>query len=286
MFGLRIVLQPTGHLTFRAFPFSTVHLRTYPFVPPTAVSGFLKRLVLLAEGYALPMSKEHVLAHQADCLSGVGKTKKSQKELLKHLISYLTDYYVLPRDFCIIGAYPSEGLCPVHVTKRQGVREFDHHEFSAIRREKTGRELQLYTWEYLLCDALSGFVLHPKSEELQRLKERIDQRGCKLGKEGFAFVAKVSQPFEFDEVYTEAKPSTVVPGKLLVGQPCDAFPLYRYVWAEDNNDDLLAPTPSPVAGFIPFMAGLPKLPLKADYYTDGKAFIPKALVEELTRGGS
>ncbi len=264
MWGIRLVIQPTAGLTFRRLPSSILHIATYPFLPPTTMSGFLRRLAISAMGQLPDDAETPEQRATAPC------------------------YYVLPRDLIAVGAHPERGAGWIHTTKRQGVRSLKHDAFSRIYRTAAQKEVyQLHDWDYLLCERLTGYVL---SENKARLAELtgLTNRGCKLGKEGFAFIAEVTEPYEFRLERTTAMPTTIAPGNLLVGVPCDAFPLYRYAWDSSAGsqpaENLTSPTPSPVKGFVPFMAGLPQRSLTTDFYTDGSAFIPKALVDELQRG--
>lgn len=264
MLGVRVTIQPTAGLTFRRLPSSILHIATYPFLPPTTMSGFLRRLAVM---------------QQADLAFDVTMLVKHQ-EMNREI-------YVLPRDLVAVGAYPEpHGAWRIHTTKRQGIRSFKHDAFSRIYRTAAQKEVyQLHDWDYLMCEQLTGYILSENEARLAELAE-MHNRGCKLGKEGFAFVAEVSEPRELRLERTTAMPTTVSTGNQLVGIPCEAFPLYRYAWADGGTDSLSAPTPSPVTGFVPFMAGLPAAPLTADYYTDGTAFIPKVLVDELQKGGT
>ena len=263
MFGVRVVIQPTAGLTFRRLPSSILHITTYPFLPPTTMSGFLRRLGIMQR--AGPTFDAAVLVKQQD----------ENREI-----------YALPRDLVAVGAYPERDQWSIHTTKRQGIRDFKHSAFSRIYRQADSKQVyQLHDWDYLMCERLTGYVL---AEEKARLSELIGltNRGCKLGKEGFAFVAKVSEPQEYRLERATAMPATIAPGNMLVGVPCDVFPLYRYAWGNGEDSDWLEPKPSPIKGFIPFMAGVPAESLNAEYYTDGSAFIPKALVDELQKEGA
>ena len=51
MWMLKLVLKPTSGLTFRRIPSSILHISTYPFLPPTTMSGFLRRLKMLEAGH-------------------------------------------------------------------------------------------------------------------------------------------------------------------------------------------------------------------------------------------
>ena len=263
MFGVRVVIQPTAGLTFRRLPSSILHITTYPFLPPTTMSGFLRRLAII--GNAAPTFDVASLVKQQD----------DNREI-----------YALPRDIVAVGAYPERGKWWIHTTKRQGIRDFKHDAFSRISRQANSKQVyQLHDWDYLMCEQLTGYVLAQDKARLSKLVS-LTNRGCKLGKEGFAFIAEVSEPQEFRLERATAMPATIAPGRLLVGVPCDAFPLYRYAWGDGENSDWFESKPSSIKGFVPFMAGVPAESLNAEYYTDGSAFIPKALVDELQKEGA
>jgi len=257
MFGVRVLIQPTAGLTFRRLPGSILHIATYPFLPPTTMSGFLRRLAVSETG-ELPENEE---------------TPEARATTPK--------YYVLPRSLIAVGAYPATDEWYIHTTKRQGIRAFNHNAFSRIYRVANSKQVyQLHDWDYLICGTMTGYVLSENSDLLGTLKTLVN-RGCKLGKEGYAYVVSVSDVQEFHLEKRTAKPDTFTPGNLLVGIPCDAFPIYRHEWDGDGNNAMAEPIPSPITGFVPFMGGIPAEPINADFYTDGDVFIPKALVDLL-----
>ncbi|MEW6365983.1 MAG: hypothetical protein AB1714_15240 [Acidobacteriota bacterium] len=258
MYGIRMLIRPTGGLTFRRLPGSILHIGSYTFVPPTTLSGFLRRLVMmLAAGPSLD-------------LAAFVKHQETEREM-----------YVLPRDLIPVGAYTGDSGHWVHTTKRQGIRDFKHDAFSRLYRVAAEKEVyQLHDWDYLMCEDLTGYLLGKKEECLSPLLG-LGNRGCKLGKEGYAFIADITGPTQYRLIDTTEVPSTIVPGRLLAGHPCDAFQVYRHDWTDGPDGGLFSPSPSPVRGFVPFMAGLTETPLKAEYYTDGTTFIPKALVDIL-----
>ena len=140
------------------------------------------------------------------------------------------DYYALPPQLCTLGAYPKMNEHHIHTTKRQGIRSFNHNAFSRIVRHQSTKEVyQLHTWEYLFAERLIGYVVSENEQLLSELKT-VENFGCKIGKEGYAFVDKVSGPTQLVLEQTQAKPDTLLPGAALVGVPCEAFPLYRYAW--------------------------------------------------------
>jgi len=258
MFGLKLTIVPTGALTFRRVPFSTVHLATYSFLPPTTMSGYLERLARLAEGRPLPGAR----------LEG--------KQALAHPPTYL-----LPRHLHALGAYPTRpGAWTVHRTRRQGIREFNHTAFSRLAGARGAKEnYQLYTWEYLLVERLTGYALCEEAKPLERLRAAVNL-GCKIGKEGYAFLEAAEGPTRFERWRGPATPSTLVPAQEVIGVPgCTLFTLYRYDWDEDSPPPCDA---SPVRGFVPFRGVLagPDVQIETDYWTDGTAFIPVSLLEE------
>ena len=258
MWMLKLVIKPTSGLTFRRMPSSILHISTYPFLPPTTMSGFLRRLKMLEVGH-LP-----------------GTAVKDP------------NYYALPPQLCTLGAYPKVNAHRIHTTKRQGIRSFNHNAFSRIVRYQSRKEdYQLHTWEYLFTEKLIGYVVSEDEKLLSQLRT-VENFGCKIGKEGYAFVDRVSGPTHLVLEQARVKPDTLLPGTALVGVPCEAFPLYRYAWGigASENTNLAHPEPSTIEGFIPFVAGEVREAIELDYYTDGNVYLPKPFIDELWEGES
>ena len=258
MWMLKLVIKPTSGLTFRRMPSSILHISTYPFLPPTTMSGFLRRLKMLETGH-LPETD------------------------VKH-----PDYYALPPQLCPLGAYPKVNEHRIHTTKRQGIRSFNHNAFSRIVRYQSTKEVyQLHTWEYLFTEKLIGYVVSEDAKLLSQLRT-VENFGCKIGKEGYAFVDKVCGPTQLVLEQARVKPDTLLPGTALVGVPCEAFPLYRYAWGigASDNTNLTHPEPSAIEGFIQFVAGEVREVIELDYYTDGNVHLPKPFIDELREGES
>ena len=256
MWMINLTIKPTSGLTFRRLPSSILHISTYPFLPPTTMSGFLRRLKLLEAGH-LP------------------------ETAVKN-----PDYYALPSRLCPLGAYPRNGQFAVHTTKRQGIRAFTHNAFSRLVRHRNSKEVyQLHTWEYLMTEELVGYVVSEDPELLDALRS-INNFGCKIGKEGYAFVESVSEIIELNLEHVHRKPSTLLPGAAMVGVPCEAFPIYRYKWKKDasTNTALDVLEPSQISGFVPFIAGYTDGEIELNYYTDGENHLPKSFVDELMEG--
>ena len=258
MWMLELVIKPTSGLTFRRMPSSILHISTYPFLPPTTMSGFLRRLKMLEAGH-LP--------------------ETDVKD---------PHYYALPPQLCPLGAYPKVNEHRIHTTKRQGIRSFNHNAFSRIVRHQSTKEVyQLHTWEYLFTEKLIGYVVSEDEKLLGQLRT-VENFGCKIGKEGYAFVDSVYGPTQLVLEHARVKPDTLLPGKALVGVPCEAFPLYRYAWGigASENTNLANPEPSAIEGFIPFVAGEVREVIELDYYTDGNVHLPKPFIDELREGES
>ena len=258
MWMLKLMIKPTSGLTFRRMPSSILHISTYPFLPPTTMSGFLRRLKMLETGH-LP--------------------ETAVKD---------PDYYALPPQLCTLGAYPQANEYRIHTTKRQGIRSFNHNAFSRIVRHQSTKEVyQLHTWEYLFTEKLVGYVVSEDEKLLSQLKT-VKNFGCKIGKEGYAFVDQICGPTELTLEQVRANPDTLLPGTALVGQPCEAFPLYRYAWgiAASEHTYLAHSEPSSIKGFIPFVAGEIHGAIELDYYTDGNVHLPKSFIDELWEGES
>lgn len=256
MWMLKLVIKPTSGLTFRRMPSSILHISTYPFLPPTTMSGFLRRLKMLETGH-LP--------------------ETAVKD---------PDYYALPPQLCPLGAYPKMNEHRIHTTKRQGIRSFKHNAFSRIVRYQSKNEVyQLHTWEYLFTEKLIGYVVSEDEKLLGQLR-MVENFGCKIGKEGYAFVDRVYGPTQLVLEQARVKPDTLLPGAALVGVSCEAFPLYRYAWGigASENTNLAHPEPSAIEGFIPFVAGEVREVIELEYYTDGTVHLPKPFIDELREG--
>ncbi|BBL94555.1 hypothetical protein TthHC11_20890 (plasmid) [Thermus thermophilus] len=221
MYAIALRIRPTSALTFRVLPGSILDIATYPFVPPTTLSGWLRRLFWAQEGLLPPDQRE-------------GNTPR---------------FYVLPRRYLPLGAYPV-GEWRVHRTHRHGPRAFTHSEFSRLRREgkpPKGGDLQLHTWEYLLAEEFLGAVLAEKEEDLRRLQGLVGY-GAKLGKEGFAYLEAVGEPLEVRLEEGDA-PFTPVRAEAWGGAIQGAYPLYRFRFGEAEDPDPASPDPSPVMGY-------------------------------------
>lgn len=270
MYCLKLTIQPTAAMTFRILPGSILNIATYPFVPPTTLSGFLRRLGMMSVGLELP------------------ETRVNNED---------PPIYALPPRYLALGAYPAEETWSgIHRTYRKGMREFNHDSFSRLYQDEDKANFQLHTWEYFIAGELEGYVIADSLEGLEHFQD-LEGYGCKCGKEGFAVVTEVSEAIALERQTVAAHPSTLLPMEALLqnGQfvgGCDIYNLYRYQWAanvQTNSDraGFLDSTPTIADGFVPFVAAyFPKkshpLP-ELDYYTRGEIHIPVSLVD-LLRG--
>ena len=271
MYCVTLTLQPTAALTFRVLPGSILNIATYPFVPPTSLSGFLRRVAMMSAGHGLPETK---------------------------INSENPPTYLLPPHYVTLGAYPGEDcLTGVHRTYRKGMREFDHDDFSKLYSDGDRANFQLHTWEYLITEKLVGYVVAESPERLKKL-QKLEAYGCYIGKEGYTVIVEVSEVVELKQQTVAAYPSTIVPADTLLQSNQfvgggDIYNLYRYNWlpeayAQSDDDGFFGTVPTRVDGFIPFVAAYFPRPMSnpptLDYYTDEqKIFIPASLID-LLRG--
>lgn len=271
MYCLEITIQPTAALTFHILPGSILNIATYPFVPPTTLAGFLRRLGMMSVRLEIPETR-------------INKENPPT--------------YTLPPRYLALGAYPADNTWSVvHRTYRKGMRDFNHDAFSSLYREQNSKEqFQLHTWEYLIAEELVGYVVSESPEGLEHF-QNLEGYGCKLGKEGYAVVTAVSdEPIQLERQTVAAHPSTIAPMESLLqsGQfirGCDIYNLYRYKWSEEaaqndsNREGFLDQEPTSVEGFIPFVAAyfshLTNSAPMLDYYTNGEIHIPASLINLL-----
>lgn len=271
MYCVELTIQPTAALTFRILPGSILNIATYPFVPPTSLSGFLRRLAMMSVGLDIPETK-------------INKDNPPT--------------YLLPQHYVTLGAYQTHGTWGgIHRTYRKGMREFTHDDFSKLYSDGDRANFQLHTWEYWLTEELIGYVVAESADRLRQIQD-LESYGCYIGKEGYAVLTKVSEVIQLEQQAITAYPSTVVPSDALIQSHqfvggCDIYNLYRYHWlpeaqSQSDEDGLWGSQPTSVDGFIPFVAGyFPKTighPPTLDYYTDSEEiFIPVSLIH-LLRG--
>lgn len=259
MYGLELTIRPTGGLTFRRMPSGILHISTYPFLPPTTMSGWLRRLAILAGRGEIP---DTAVANP--------------------------DYLALPPDYHVLGAYPTPFHGErIHTTKRHGsMFQSKHVAFSRLHRRKAdegnNEKLQLHTWEYLLVDRLIGYVLHEEATPLEEMRELVNY-GCKIGKEGFAYLEAVSPVISLRRTRATAQSATLLPGMDLIGCQGALYPLYRYKYRPSPAHEYrpAEATPSAIIGYVPFWAGWADEAVELDYWTDGRVYLPVSFVEAL-----
>lgn len=261
MYGLRLTLRPTGALTFRILPGSILDITTYPFVPPSTLSGWLYRVWRFAKTSANPEFLETGLKN--------------------------SPYYYLPRSLISLGAYLPE-IPSIHRTRRHGTKGFSSTSRSALVTDDMEAP-QLHTWSYLFAERLEGYVVSSDLGLLQTLVEPLREDGetlplgCKLGKEGFAYLENISEPLELTATESEQTPQIwpLLPLEdAVLGQiDFDLFSVYKPVWKSGRGGWM---EPSMVEGFTPLPLALPQRgTLKTDWLIADAICIPKRLVEVL-----
>ncbi len=182
-----MVFKPTGPLTFRQMPSGILHIMSYPFMPPTTMSGFLKRLMDIADGKEWPGYGEDWFG------KGAGKEFT----------------LTLDKTYRALGAFPAPDRWRIHKTRRHGPKNFKHREFSQILRSSHEENYELHHWDYLFCETLVGWVAAKEKDPLEHLKS-LQNFGGKAGKEGYLFVSEVRDPTEFEIARGSFKPLGLV----------------------------------------------------------------------------
>jgi len=201
-----IIFRPAGPLTFRQMPSGILHIMSYPFMPPTTMSGFLKRLLYIAEGADWPGYGEDWFGN------GPGK---------EFTLTLGSEYRAL-------GAYPGRESWTIHKTRRHGPKNFKHTEFSQLIRNSHQENYQLHHWDYLFCDRLRGWVAAKEEAPLEKLK-KLENFGGKAGKEGYLVVDEVRAPQKLELMEGDFRPLGLVTPPV---RPASGsfFNLYGHQW--------------------------------------------------------
>lgn len=190
MYLLLLTLGFTGPLTVREFPWHQSIIRSVRFVPPSTLSGFLRRIL----DFKVLNDEEF-------------KSIYNEKEYRYYTLDYTKH---LP-----LGAFVKRiDEIKIHTAYRQGPRSFLHERFSQLfdygpRATKLAlpdlAEYQPHQWDYVLMDVAIGYILTKAPSEF----DKIENYGCKIGKNGYAYVKNVTTyPVEpkVNEVETIPKP--------------------------------------------------------------------------------
>ncbi|MEM3461880.1 MAG: hypothetical protein QXN36_07890 [Candidatus Bathyarchaeia archaeon] len=166
---LFLALKFSGPFTIREFPWHQSVIRGIRFIPPSTLSGFIRRIL------DSKMLKD-------DSFTPVYSDKGYQY--------YTLDYTKhLP-----LGAFVQHGKeLSVHTAYRQGPRSFLHNRFSQLFDYGSAAtklalpdlaEYQPHMWDYMLVDEMIGYVLTKSLDEF----DNIENYGCKIGKNGYAYI--------------------------------------------------------------------------------------------------
>jgi hypothetical protein len=239
-----------------------IHIRTYPFMPPSSLAGWLERLRRLSIGEDVPFRS--TIPQQAnEPIRWQGDNGGESEERI----------FLDMAHYCCLGAQPV-GPFTTFTAWRQGPKTFTHGRFSALRKAmgsdiKT-EQYQLHRWEYLICQQLQALVLAATADELQSVRQTAGW-GLNIGKEGYAYVSIVSEPFKLERKRFRAKPSTFLSLEDARKLPrCEYYPLYffkpkSHAAVEGYYMEMFACTPDEV---------------ELDYWLNNKhgAHIPQATV--------
>ena len=206
IWAIEIELKPAGPLTFRQMPSGLLHIMSYPFMPPTTMSGFLCRLLEIAEGREWP--------GYGDDWFGKGPGKGFT--------------LTLDPECRALGAFPPNQKWSIHKTRRHGPKNFKHMEFSQLLRTEHKENYQLHHWDYLFCESLTGWVAAGERESLETFKKLLNFGG-KSGKEGYLVVSRVGSPRKMPLMEGQFKPLGLVTAPT---RPASGlyFNLYGHWW--------------------------------------------------------
>jgi hypothetical protein len=112
--------------------------------------------------------------------------------------------------------------------------------------------------------------------------------GCKIGKEGFAYLEALGEVEQLEQQISTRQPQTLLPIDTVVQQPepidFSVFNIYRFAWRGDAVDSL--DTPSAVSGYdILPLAWAEGGTLEAQWWQSESMHFPVGL-EETLRGTS
>jgi hypothetical protein len=197
-----------------------IHIRTYPFMPPTSLAGWLERVRRLSSGESVPFRS--TIPQEANELIKWHGDDGSESDVR---------IFLDLRRYCCLGAQPVERFT-TFTAWRQGPKTFTHGRFSALRKpmgtDIKAEQFQLHRWEYLICQRLQGLVLAVTSDDLHFIRQTVGW-GLNIGKEGYAYISAVSEPFKLQPDRFRAKPSTFLSLEDARNTPrCEYHPLYFF----------------------------------------------------------
>lgn len=215
-----LIFKPAGPLTFRKMPSGSLPIMSYPFMPPTTMSGFLQRLLMIARGKTWPGYGEDWFRKGKK-----GKPEAGQEYTL-----------TLEKQYRALGAFPVADRWCIHKTRRHGPKVLNHTNFSKFLRldkDETKQEkksYQLHHWDYLFSDELRGWVVAKSDRNLEVL-EALQNFGGKAGKEGYLYVTRVGEPQPLKLQQGEFQPLGLVPQS---ARPSSGtfYTLYGHHWSD------------------------------------------------------
>lgn len=291
LYGIKIFLKSTAPLTFRHFPYSTIHIKTYPFIPPTTFSGWLERIRRLSKGQDIPF----------ECTIPL-KNDESLEWIMEDRTRLPGHIMLEWEKFCCLGAYPENpSSVVINIFNRQGPKNFEHNNFGSLctavpQDESKIKQLapkfeaiagisleeaanrynskkgayQLLRWEFLMPIDFYGLVV-AKSKDILTELLAIQGWGLNIGKEGYVFVQQVSEIFPLRVEEIEAHPSTLVPIEdATFASQAQYFPVY-YFKPSNNNQ---------TSGYYSELFALIPDKLSSTYWTnrEEQIFIPNSMV--------
>lgn len=224
MFVTALRICPLSPLSIKVFPENQLGSAIYPFIPPAMLSSWLRRLFWAKERLVPPD------------LSGGGVSSA---------------LYLLPRQYVCLGAYP--------IGAWQVRRQYSSDQIYFGRPARLSFSRSRARWgkgvtrcresqeaEYLIAKIFLGAVIAEEENVLRTLRE-LQGYGAELG-QGFAYLAKVSDPQPVEWVDMVCNPLTPVRADSWTGGTRAAYPLFRWILAGVPDPKPESLDPSPVVG--------------------------------------
>jgi len=224
--------------SFRISPPATRRITTYPFIPPTVLSGYLRRII---------DSVHETFRPPSEYLVGRSYTRRELRELEKQNleptpINYRFSLYDVASNVSSCGAYLfKDGRIEIphpQTKHRFGIREFHRYgnrsSFVICSKTEKGydlariQDLFIHTWDYILPDFFYGFFVGAE-KQIREIHEKISSYRSRktfywwrIGKKGIGVITETLEPAKLKSSIDAKTPTAVVPTDDLTALPSKA----------------------------------------------------------------
>jgi len=286
MYLRALEITPTSAVSFRKGLMSHKTIASYPFIPPTVLSGFLFRVLKISKMNELPptrafqkdgfdelnyfvlenpqvssLSEVHSLGGYADQTATFSSFRKTSQDVSKLGVTYASELYPFRASRGLISTLlreanqrglPSDDaakiadaanktsssnyLKMVEVQLRHFLCTGERPE--VIEMGTFGHKLrpQPMNWEFTVSEKFRALLVSRHANLFDEF-DLIQNYGCKIGKEGFAFVSKVLSTLKITKSEGRFTSSTIIPldPKIThteVDEPKDPESVYYFDWSK------------------------------------------------------